>query len=128
MTQATIDRRTAENQVAFRAMNELVYEGLREFRAIADEEGYDYKAIPSNTTLQFKCECSDVDCHRRIKLSLANYAHIHENRNHFTICLHHELPSIEFVYNLLSKYQVVEKFIKPSEEVRPLFPAHLHNI
>lgn len=62
------------------------------------------------TTIHFYCECSNVPCTMRIKLTEAKYEAIHSERDKFIVSKGHEIAKIEKIVVEHSSYYVVEKF------------------
>ena len=87
--------RLAENECICRIVNERLAEGHAEF-ALQDEQ-------------EFLCECADVGCLTRLRLTLAEYERVRSNPYRFVIAPGHEEPDAEEIVENLGRYAVVEK-------------------
>jgi len=107
-------RRLAENEVVFRRSNEQIVDGIAELDALAVEYGQpEHSAGPRlvGQALYFFCECSRGSCEKRVRLTLADYERIHQNRDHFVVLPGHEVPAIEHIVGHHEpEYNIVEKF------------------
>ena len=99
-------RRLAQNEAAFRSINERIAEAAEGF--LADRP---------NARHEFLCECSDVDCVRRVALTLAEYEKLRRNDRRFVVAPEHELPEIEVVVERHERYWIVEKVGEAGEQV-----------
>ena len=59
--------------------------------------------------LGFLCECSNVDCTLRLRLTLAEYEQARGDSSQFLVAPGHELPEIEEVVFVGDGYQIVRK-------------------
>lgn len=99
------ERRLIENEVIFKSVNQ----NIKEF--VSERTGSRIKFI------KFYCECSDLDCTARIKLTTDRYEELHKNKKCFVTVVGHETPEIEKVIAKENSYQAVEKnFIPPRAE------------
>lgn len=117
------ERRLAENEVVFRQLNEQVQKGIEQTNQLATEHKqpeYKIKDGPDAPPLQFYCECSDENCSKRIKINLHEYRQIHKVRNHFMLVPGHEVLAVERLIREAPKFNVVEKYRTPPEEVSEL--------
>jgi hypothetical protein len=89
----TREERLAANENAFRRVNERV-----EDLASDDED-----------RLDFVCECSDIACTERVRLSVAAYEDVRAAPNRFVVRSGHERPEVERVIDQGNGYVVVEK-------------------
>lgn len=103
------ERRQIENEMIFRRINEKVGDDLGSLDAMHIEEDNPHLIWDDTVLLNFKCECSDEDCDKRIPIKLSVYKKIHENRNAFIIKLKHQVEEIEKVIISEENYSVVEK-------------------
>jgi hypothetical protein len=94
-------RRLLENELAFKQLNEKVERLVRE--TYAEEEAAE--------GVGFFCECSNLDCDARIRISLEDWAEVHRAPDQFTIRHGHEIPEIERVIAETPHYVVVEKIV-----------------
>ena len=90
------ERRLAENEVAFREINERLRD---EVEAIAG----------ADATFNVLCECSSPACAVRIKVTPAEYESIHADAAQFIVALGHSAPVIETVVGGTDLYDVVRK-------------------
>ena len=98
------ERRLALNESAFRVANER----MKDWPERQQEE-------PS----LYHCECSDLACRDRIRLTIAQYEHVRSNPRYFALIPGHEIPDVETIVERGDGYNVVAK----SLEVSPLVEA-----
>lgn len=103
------ERRQIENEMIFRRINEKVGDDLGSLDAMHVENDNLDLIWDDTLLLNFKCECSDEDCDKRIPLKLSVYKKIHENRDAFIIKPNHQVKEIEKVILSEENYSVVEK-------------------
>lgn len=103
------ERRQIENEMIFRRINEKVGDDLGSLDAMHIEDHNLDLMWDDAILLNFKCECSDEDCGKRIPIKLSVYKKIHENRDAFIIKLKHQVKEIEKVILTEENYCVVEK-------------------
>jgi hypothetical protein len=103
------ERRQIENEMIFRRLNERVGDDLESLDAMHIEDDNLDLIWDDTILLNFKCECSDEDCDKRIPIKLSVYKKIHENRDAFIIKLKHQVKAIEKVILTEDNYSVVEK-------------------
>ena len=89
----------AQNQSLFREINERIAEVAAPHIAFRDDDH----------TYEFLCECSNVGCDLRMRLTLSMYEEIRQDPTQFVVALGHELPEIEIVVTRTDEYQVVRK-------------------
>jgi hypothetical protein len=65
--------------------------------------------------LDFVCECSDIACTQRIRLSIATYEDVRSAPNRFVVASGHERVEVERVIDQGSGYLVVEKLGQAGE-------------
>jgi hypothetical protein len=99
------ERRLARNELLFRDLNERVEQ-------IARSHG------PDEHVYEFMCECSNIDCDLRLRLTLAEYEHARSDPAAFVVAHGHELPEIEDVVLRAPAYQLVRKFAEAAELAR----------
>lgn len=87
-------KRLAQNETIFRRVNEHV----------RDAENRVQHDFP-----RFVCECSNIDCDRRILVPLDVYVAVREDPARFVIHPGHELPDIERVVDRFDDFEIVEK-------------------
>jgi hypothetical protein len=93
---ATAARR-AENEAAFRALNERL-----EDRVLARNGS-------SDTEMLIVCECSREDCTERISLSVGEYELVRSRSRLFIVVSGHADPQIERVVLRHESHEIVEK-------------------
>ena len=103
------ERRQIENEMIFRRINEKVGDDLGSLDAMHIEDDNLDLMWDDALLLNFKCECSDEDCEKRIPIKLSVYKKIHENRSAFIIKLKHQVEEIEKVIISEENYCVVQK-------------------
>ena len=91
------ETRLAQNEVLFREVNERI------------ESGAPGGAIQDGHVYEFVCECSNLDCTLRLKLTIAAYESVRRDPAMFLVAPGHELPEIEEVVYRDSGYQAVKK-------------------
>jgi len=89
------ERRLAQNEAVFRVANERMDEWA-ERRAREDAVSY-------------YCECSDIDCHDRIYLRVAEYERVRSDARHFAVAAGHEMLDVESVVERGDRHVIVEK-------------------
>jgi hypothetical protein len=95
-----MDRRArliGENEILFREVNAQ----MRSLDEKLPETGVD--------THPFLCECGDVECHERIKLTIEEYERIHADPARFVAMPGHEKPEVEDVVEEHDGYIVLQK-------------------
>src|SRR3954454_7586882 len=85
------------NEALFRDINE-------EIETIAFRLGND-----DDHVYEFLCECANVDCDHRLRLSLDDYEGVRTNPVWFLVAPGHALPEIEDIVDRRGNYDVVEK-------------------
>lgn len=103
------ERRLAENEVAFREANERIHRGFREVNQLAEEDNQPEFRVGDDTEVSFFCECSNLKCQQRIRLTLEDYGWIHREDDHFIVVPGHESLEIEHVVTARPDFNVVEK-------------------
>jgi hypothetical protein len=93
------EERLAKNEIVFRDVNERI-----EDMAVAQA-----LLLRDERDLGFLCECSNVDCTLRLRLTLTDYEQARSDPAQFVVALGHELPEIEEVVFIGDGYQVVRK-------------------
>jgi hypothetical protein len=73
MKDSVSERRMAENEVVFRKYNERVQQGFDAVKKVAKEAGQEHFVVEVDAPLYFYCECSDENCHERIRLTTERY-------------------------------------------------------
>jgi hypothetical protein len=96
------EQRLAKNETIFRDLNDRIEE-------IAGAQGTD------EHTFEFLCECSNIDCTLRLRLTLAAYEQARTDAAAFVVAPGHELPEIENVVFRSDDYQLVRKFGEAAE-------------
>jgi hypothetical protein len=87
----------AENEAAFRALNERLEE-----RVLARDGS-------SDTEMPIVCECSREDCTERISLCVGEYELVRSRSRLFVLVSGHADPEIERVVIRHDSYEIVEK-------------------
>lgn len=116
MEESISKRRLVENEAIFRLRNERIIARLDGLAKKSSQKGRQATLPPSrDATLNFYCECSDMDCRQWIKLPIDTYRAIHKKRDHFIVKPGHEDTSIEAVVDKETHYYVVQKLSKMSD-------------
>jgi hypothetical protein len=92
------EERLANNEVLFREINERIADVAAPQSTFRDDHTY-----------EFLCECSNLGCDLRMRLTLSMYEEIRKDPTQFVVALGHELPEIEIVVTRTDAYQVVRK-------------------
>jgi hypothetical protein len=103
------ERRQIENEMIFRRLNEVVGDNIENLDAMHIEDNNPQLLWDDAISLNFRCECSDENCDKRIPVKLSVYKKIHENRDAFIIKLKHQVEDIEKVILTEDNYSVVKK-------------------
>jgi hypothetical protein len=103
------ERRQIENEMIFRRLNEVVGDNIEGLDSMHIEDDNPHLLWDDAILLNFKCECSDENCDKRIPVKLSVYKKIHENRDAFIVKLKHQVEDIEKVILSEDNYSVVEK-------------------
>jgi hypothetical protein len=90
------DRRLAENEVRFRALNERLRDG-------SDTWG------PGDGVLELVCECGDEDCTQALRLTARDYEAVRSDEAEFIVAPGHELIEVEDVVTEHAGWSVVRK-------------------
>jgi hypothetical protein len=101
--------RAARNEAVFRRVNERLEELNEGFQLVTDNA-------------EFVCECAQIDCAERVRLTLATYESIRSVPTHFIVKPGHVLPTEERVVEQNDEYLVVEKLGHAGERARQLDP------
>ena|SRR5215211_915954 len=101
--------RAARNEALFRRVNERVEDVNKAFDPILD-------------TADFFCECADVECMEKIRMTLAEYEELRKGSTHFAIKPGHGDPDSERVIEERPGYVVVEKIGHAGERASGLDP------
>jgi hypothetical protein len=88
------ERRRAENEAAFRAINERIASLGRRYGA---------------ESIDLLCECSDTECTQRIALPTSVYERVRAEPTYFLVVAGHETAAIERVVERAERYAIVEK-------------------
>lgn len=102
MTSDEHEARLVKNEQLLRDQNATATKAIRQY--FSDEK--DVLHAPVN----FTCECSDLECRKPVKASIADYNDIHERRDLFMVSPGHERLTVERVIRQTADYHVVEKY------------------
>ena len=127
MTISHAERRQIENEMIFRRVNEKVGDDLGALDAQHIEEGHLDLIRDVDLNLDFKCECSDEDCDRRIPMLLTEYQDIHTNRDTFIVLPNHQVESIETILKKTPGYTIVKKNNSTAEPTNTLNDTAIDN-
>ena len=89
--------RAAQNQMLVRSVNDRVMEELGETLGGSTPE------------LEFACECADVSCFEKIRLSPQRFLAIESDANRFIVLCGHEVPEVEDVVGERDGFLIVSK-------------------
>src|SRR3982750_811140 len=121
------ERRQIENEMIFRRLNEVVGDNIENLDTMHIEDDNPHLLWDDAVLLNFKCECSDENCDKRIPIKLSVYKRIHENRDAFIVKLKHQVEDIEKVILSEDNYSVVEKNNSTAEPNDILKNTSIHN-
>lgn len=99
------ERRLAENELMFRHIN--TKNKGRQLREDISED--------DSLVIDCYCECSNRQCHARIRIDNEQYDEIHKDNKQFIALPNHENKAIEQVVRQLDGFNVVQKYADPSE-------------
>jgi hypothetical protein len=103
------DRRLARNEALFREVNESV-------RTLADGNGSE------SAYEDYFCECADVDCTIRVKLTNSEYEIARSEGNRFIVACGHERRGVERIVLETDRFVLVEKTGGGGDEAAKLDP------
>jgi hypothetical protein len=86
----------AKNEQLFRKVNEQIETVSQEVPA-------------TDLTMDFLCECDDVDCHATVNATRAEYESVRAVSTHFIVVPGHVDPAVEHVVLSNERFLVVEK-------------------
>jgi hypothetical protein len=109
MSQRDHADRAARNEALFRRVNERVEDINRAFEPILGET-------------DFFCECADIECMEKIRMSLADYDALRQESTHFAVKPGHEDPATERALEERVGYVIVEKIGHAGERAEQLDP------
>ena len=101
--------RAARNEALFRRANERVEDVNKAFEPILG-------------TADFFCECADVECMEKIRMTIPEYEALRQASTHFAIKPGHADPKTEQVVEERTGYVVVEKIGHAGERAADLDP------
>jgi hypothetical protein len=101
--------RAARNEALFRRVNERVEDINKAFEPILGET-------------DFFCECADIDCMEKIRMSLKEYEALRQDSKHFAVKPGHEDPRNERAIEERVGYVIVEKTGHAGERAEQLDP------
>jgi hypothetical protein len=104
------DRRLAKNEALFREVNETV-------QALETSNGND------SDLHEFFCECADLECTIRVKLTHSEYETARVEATRFIVMRGHERLDIERIVLESDRYLLVEKTGGGADEARKLDPT-----
>ena len=90
------EQRLAQNEILFREVNERIEQS-------ATPHGTDWHPY------EFLCECSNIDCTLRLRMTIAAYEEVRADPASFVVAPGHDLPEIEEILSRTDDYQIVRK-------------------
>lgn len=109
------ERRLVENELIFKRLNQKVVEDLTDLKQLAIVHRQADLAPDITQPLFFYCECSDIQCSKRIAITPEEYEKIHKNTRRFITASGHQTAEIERVVKSTPEYDIVEKNREPSQ-------------
>jgi hypothetical protein len=101
--------RAARNEALFRRVNERVEEINEAFKPILEDT-------------EFFCECADINCMEKIRMTLPEYEALRDVSTHFAVRAGHVLPDAERVVEERAEYVIVEKLGQAGRRAAELDP------
>ena len=95
--------RMRKNEELMEQLNRRIERALGEIR---DEEDEDPDA-----PIAFLCECSQLDCRERIRMSPSRFDRIHRDPDLFILSPGHEIPDVERVVDQEGESLIVRKLV-----------------
>ena len=86
----------ARNEELFRRVNERI-------------EAISQSVSANDSSMEFLCECDDVECHGKVKATRAEYESVRAEPTHFIVLPAHVDPQVEHVVFSDERFLVVEK-------------------
>jgi hypothetical protein len=109
---STTGERVGKNEAVFREVNERIRELSERLRSDGPTD-----------LISFVCECSAVDCHETVELTLAEYESVRSSPAHFLAVLDHLwAPEFEREVYRNDRYIVLEKLGAAEEQAEELDP------
>jgi len=62
-----------------------------------------------HTPVEFVCECSDLNCQKRIAVTISEYEKLHKRNDRFLIVNGHKSPTVEKTIERKGKLELVQK-------------------
>ena len=104
-------------RVARQARNEALHREVNERLAQMDKRA-DASWATDGETFEFLCECGAGDgCDARVRMTLAQYEHLRQQDDRFSVAPGHENLELERVLESAERYAVVEKDEDEAREV-----------
>ncbi len=96
------NRRRIRNELLVRSTNEKTKEAIKKY----------YAPVKGVTELpmDFTCECANIHCRKKLKLTIKDYEKLHARADRFVVYKGHEEPKIEKIVGHLGEKNLVEKF------------------
>ena len=102
----------AKNEAVFREVNERIRELSERLRSDAPTD-----------LVSFVCECSAVECHQTVELTLGEYEEVRAEPRHFLAVLDHLWePEFEREVRRTERYAVLEKIGEAADEAEERDP------
>ena len=86
----------ARNEELFRRVNEQI-------------EAISQSVVATDPTMEFLCECDDLECHGKVRATRAEYESVRAEPTHFIVLPAHVDPQVEHVVLSDDRFLVVEK-------------------
>jgi hypothetical protein len=90
------DEAKARNEALFRNVNERL-------------EAISQSLAATDPTMEFLCECDDIECHATVSATRAEYESVRAEPTHFIVLPDHFDPRVEEVVLSNERFLVVEK-------------------
>jgi hypothetical protein len=89
------------------------------FREVNERIEHVSAAMPAREpTMEFLCECDDLQCHEMLSVTRAEYETVRADTTHFLVHAEHVDPAIEHVVHTTERFVVVEKEGEAAHEAR----------
>ena len=96
-------RRLRENEEFMESLNQRMKALVEEIREERDDD--------PDAPFDFFCECSDLDCRKRIRMDPRRFEEIHRDPEQFVLLPGHEIPAVEVVVDQEGAYLIVRKIV-----------------
>lgn len=97
------ERRLVENEKIMESLNRRLQEHVANIRAESDQD--------ESAPVSYFCECSDLACRERIRMTPERYEAIHRDPSLFVVLAGHEESTVESVVDTWLDHLIVRKHV-----------------